>query len=42
MWEYVANSLAWSAFGLLGGAALTELGYDIRSLVSGRRKHDDT
>lgn len=43
MWDYLANSLAWSAVGLFVGAALAELGWDIRALISGRRKQrDDT
>ena len=42
MWAYLGNSLAWSGLGLLFGAALAELGWDISSLISGRRHHDDT
>lgn len=44
MWTYLANSLAWSGLGLLVGAALTELGWDVSSIIrnSGRRNRDDT
>ena len=41
MWAYLANSLAWSGLGLLFGAALAELGWDLGSLISGRRKKRD-
>lgn len=45
MWTYLANCLAWSGIGLLGGAALAQVGWDIRSLVrslahSGRHRDD--
>lgn len=39
---YLTSSLAWSALGLVAGAALTEVGFEFRSLISGRRKRDDT
>lgn len=42
MWAYLANSLAWSGVGLVAGGVLAELGWDLRSLISGRRKRDDT
>jgi hypothetical protein len=40
MWGYLANSLAWSGLGLIGGAALAEIGWDIGALIrdSGRHK----
>lgn len=44
MWSYLLSNLAWSGVGLLGGAVLTELGWDVRALIrnSGRRKDDRT
>jgi hypothetical protein len=42
MWAYLANSLAWSALGLVIGAGLTEAGYDLTRFLTGRRNRDDT
>lgn len=42
MWTYLANSLAWSGLGFVLGAGLAELGWDLRSLISGKGRHDDT
>lgn len=35
---YLVTSLAWSTLGLLIGAGAAQVGWDIRSLISGRRK----
>jgi hypothetical protein len=42
VWQYLANSLAWSGVGLFAGMTLGQIGWGITVRHSGRRQDDDT